>query len=193
MNLRERDVSFLPLQVVDGKTLFPQVALELGSKLVRHATAWFLHGPARWRTPPVLNKGSFYYRPPPWQAGDHVTVCVCVLLSREQIYWNAQVNHWIWLFVMKPRFSLDGVIIEGPRHRQAVKPLHCGDGWGDGVRRAKAVGPQVTWRQVTILLQPRLQRHRQTGERFKKTKQSEFKKQTWSNFLSTKQLLGTVR
>lgn len=47
MDLRERDVSLLPLQVVDSITLFPQVALELGSKLVRHATARFLHGPAR--------------------------------------------------------------------------------------------------------------------------------------------------
>ena len=43
-DLREGDVSLLPLQALGGKALLPQVGLELAAKLVRDATAWSAHG-----------------------------------------------------------------------------------------------------------------------------------------------------
>lgn len=46
-DLRECDVVFVPLQALDGVSLPPQVALQLGTKLVWHAAAWSLHGPAK--------------------------------------------------------------------------------------------------------------------------------------------------
>ena len=43
-DLREGDVSLLPLQALDGKALLPQVGFQLGAKLVWNATAWSAHG-----------------------------------------------------------------------------------------------------------------------------------------------------
>lgn len=49
-DLRESNVVLGPLQALDGVSLPPQVALQLGTKLIWHATAGSLHGPAKDKT-----------------------------------------------------------------------------------------------------------------------------------------------
>lgn len=53
--------------------------------------------------------------------------------------------------------SLNGVVVEGAGNREAVELLHGGDGRGDGLGGAEGVGPQISRRQVAVLLKPRLQ------------------------------------
>ncbi len=49
-DLRKSDFVLVPLQALDGVSLPPQVALQLGTKLIWHATARSLHGPAKHKT-----------------------------------------------------------------------------------------------------------------------------------------------
>jgi hypothetical protein len=46
-DLREGDVPLVPLEALDSVALLPQVALKLRAKLVWHAAARPLHGPAK--------------------------------------------------------------------------------------------------------------------------------------------------
>lgn len=49
-DLRESDFVLLPLQALDGISLPPEVGLQLGTKLIWHATARSLHGPGKDKT-----------------------------------------------------------------------------------------------------------------------------------------------
>lgn len=55
-HLRESDFILVPLQALDGVSLPPQVALELSTKLVWHATARPLHGPVGHKTSSAHDK-----------------------------------------------------------------------------------------------------------------------------------------
>lgn len=46
-DLRKSYFVLVPLQALDGVSLPPQVALQLGTELIRYATAWSMHGPEK--------------------------------------------------------------------------------------------------------------------------------------------------
>lgn len=55
-DLRESDFVLLPLQALDGVSLPPEVGLQLGTKLIWHATARSLHGPGKDKTQSAQNR-----------------------------------------------------------------------------------------------------------------------------------------
>ena len=62
-------------------------------------------------------------------------------------------------------YSLNGGLIQHPRHRDAIEPLHSSDSRLHGFLRPDVRQSDVVGEQVAIVLQPRLQKAKAQRER----------------------------